>query len=166
MTRQAYLKELLQSISFRELTLSVDLLVSTYIGYFYLSSLFSATSDQLASSSWLSALLLQVITYSIVLMVLSYLLLAFVSDDELEQPLDVREKQINLVGYKYKAYILQAGICIAIFQYQAQANGWGPAAEYNIPYLPLHVMVSAFLFAEVFTYGIQLYKGRTGDIYE
>lgn len=34
MTRSAALKEFLQSISFREVTLSIDLLVSTYIGYF------------------------------------------------------------------------------------------------------------------------------------
>ncbi|MBB1292747.1 hypothetical protein H5200_19000 [Pseudoalteromonas sp. SG43-7] len=166
MTRSEQLKELLQSISFRELTLSIDLLVSVYISFFYVDSLINATTEQLASVSWLSGLLLQVLTYSVVLMVLSYLLLAFISDNELKQPLDVREKQINLIGYKYKAVILQVGICIAIFQYQIEANGWGPAIEYNIPYLPMHVMVGAFLIAEITNYIAQLYKGRTGDIYE
>ncbi|MCF6434396.1 MULTISPECIES: hypothetical protein [Pseudoalteromonas] len=166
MTRQTQIKDFLQSISFRELTLTIDLLVSTYIGYFYLSSLYNATQEQLASASWLSSLLLQVVTYSVVLMVLSYLLLTFISDNELNQPLDVREKQIDLVGYKYKAHILQAGICIAIFQYQAQVNDWGPAIEYSVPYLPLHVMVAAFLLAEICSYVMQLFKGRTGDIYE
>ncbi|PCC14305.1 hypothetical protein [Pseudoalteromonas sp. JB197] len=166
MTRSEKLKELLQSISFRELTLSIDLLVSVYISFFYVDSLINATTEQLASVSWLSGLLLQVLTYSVVLMVLSYLLLAFISDNELKQPLDVREKQINLIGYKYKAVILQVGICIAIFQYQIEANGWGPAIEYNIPYLPMHVMVGAFLIAEITNYIAQLYKGRTGDIYE
>lgn len=166
MTRSEKLKELLQSISFRELTLSIDLLVSIYISFFYVDSLINATTEQLASVSWLSGLLLQVLTYSVVLMVLSYLLLTFISDNELKQPLDVREKQINLIGYKYKAVILQVGICIAIFQYQIEANGWGPAIEYNIPYLPMHVMVGAFLIAEITNYIAQLYKGRTGDIYE
>ena len=166
MTRSEQLKELLQSISFRELTLSIDLLVSVYISSFYVDSLINATTEQLASVSWLSGLLLQVLTYSVVLMVLSYLLLAFISDNELKQPLDVREKQINLIGYKYKAVILQVGICIAIFQYQIEANGWGPAIEYNIPYLPMHVMVGAFLIAEITNYIAQLYKGRTGNIYE
>lgn len=166
MTRSEKLKELLQSISFRELTLSIDLLVSVYISFFYVDSLINATTEQLASVSWLSGLLLQVLTYSVVLMVLSYLLLAFISDNELKQSLDVREKQINLIGYKYKAVILQVGICIAIFQYQIEANGWGPAIEYNIPYLPMHVMVGAFLIAEITNYIAQLYKGRTGDIYE
>jgi hypothetical protein len=166
MTRSEQLKEILQSISFRELTLSIDLLVSVYISFFYVDSLINATTEQLASVSWLSGLLLQVLTYSVVLMVLSYLLLAFISDNELKQPLDVREKQINLIGYKYKAVILQVGICIAIFQYQIEANGWGPAIEYNIPYLPMHVMVGAFLIAEITNYIAQLYKGRTGDIYE
>ncbi|MEH6397044.1 hypothetical protein [Pseudoalteromonas sp.] len=166
MTRSEKLKELLQSISFRELTLSIDLLVSVYISFFYVDSLINATTEQLASVSWLSGLLLQVLTYSVVLMVLSYLLLAFISDNELKQPLDVREKQINLIGYKYKAVILQVGICIAIFQYQIEANGWGPTIEYNIPYLPMHVMVGAFLIAEITNYIAQLYKGRTGDIYE
>ena len=166
MTRSEQLKELLQSISFRELTLSIDLFVSVYISFFYVDSLINATTEQLASVSWLSGLLLQVLTYSVVLMVLSYLLLAFISDNELKQSLDVREKQINLIGYKYKAVILQVGICIAIFQYQIEANGWGPAIEYNIPYLPMHVMVGAFLIAEITNYIGQLYKGRTGDIYE
>jgi len=166
MTRSEQLKELLQSISFRELTLSIDLLVSVYISFFYVDSIINATTEQLASVSWLSGLLLQVLTYSVVLMVLSYLLLAFISDNELKQPLDVREKQINLIGYKYKAVILQVGICIAIFQYQIEANGWGPAIEYNIPYLSMHVMVGAFLIAEITNYIAQLYKGRTGDIYE
>ncbi|MBQ4852190.1 hypothetical protein [Pseudoalteromonas sp. MMG012] len=165
MTRSAALKEFLQSISFRELTLSIDLLVSTYIGYFYLKNVFSASSEQLASPVWLSELLLQVIIYSIVLMVISYIVLAFISDDELEQPLDVREKQISLVGYKYTTYILQTGICIAIFQYQAHAQGFGPSIEYNIPFLPLHIMVCAFLLAEITNYATQLYKGRTGAIY-
>jgi hypothetical protein len=77
MTRSEQLKELLQSISFRELTLSIDLLVSVYISFFYVDSLINATTEQLASVSWLSGLLLQVLTYSVVLMVLSYLLLAF-----------------------------------------------------------------------------------------
>ncbi|BBN83373.1 hypothetical protein PA25_33580 [Pseudoalteromonas sp. A25] len=166
MTRKAQLKEFLQSISFRELTLTIDLLVSVYISYIYIISLINATAEQLASVSWLSGLLLEVLTYSVILMVSSYLLLAFISDDELKQPLDVREKQINLVGYKSKAHILQAGICVAIFQYQAEANGWGPAIEYNIPYLPMHVMVGAFLLAEIANYAAQLYKGRTGQIYE
>ncbi|NOU50177.1 hypothetical protein HG263_06430 [Pseudoalteromonas sp. JBTF-M23] len=166
MTRTAQLKEFLQSISFRELTLSIDLLVSVYISYFYIQRLVNATAEQLASVSWLSGLLLEVLTYSVVLMVLSYLLLAFISDDELKQPLDVREKQINLIGFKYKTHILQTGICVAIFQYQAEANGWGPSIEYNIPHLPMHVMVGAFLLAEIANYAAQLYKGRTGDIYE
>ncbi|CAH9050866.1 hypothetical protein PSECIP111951_00281 [Pseudoalteromonas holothuriae] len=166
MTRSQQFKELLQSISFRELTLSIDLLVSVYISFIYVQSLTNATAEQLASVSWLSALLLEVLTYSVVLMILSYLLLAFISDDELKQPLDVREKQINLIGYKYKAYILQTGICIAIFQYQIEANGWGPAIEYNIPYLPMHVLVASFLIGEITYYAAQLYKGRTGNIYE
>lgn len=166
MTRLAAVKAFLQSISFRELTLSINLLASTYIGYFYLQRVFYATPEQLASATWLSELLLQVIIYSIAIMVISYIVLAVVSDNELAQPLDVREKQINLVGYKYTAYILQAGICIAIFQYQAEAQGFGPSIEYNIPFLPLHIMISAFLLAEIANYSAQLYKGRTGDIYE
>lgn len=166
MTRLAQFKELLQSISFRELTLSIDLLVSVYISYFYANSLINASAQQLASASWLSNLLLQVLTYSVILMVLSYLLLAFISDNELNQPPDVREKQINLIGYKYKAIILQVGMCVAIFQYQIEANGWGLAIEYHIEYLPMHVMVSAFLLGEIANYVAQLYKGRTGDIYE
>ncbi|CAD2226343.1 hypothetical protein LOC50_13055 [Pseudoalteromonas sp. SCSIO 43095] len=166
MTRSEHFKELLQSISFRELTLSIDLLVSVYISYFYVNSLMNASTQQLSSVSWLSGLLLQVLIYSVILIVLSYLLLTFISDNELNQPPDVREKQINLVGYKYKAIILQAGICVAIFQYQIEANNWGPAIEYNIPYLPMHIMVGAFLIAEIVNYIAQLYKGRTGDIYE
>ena len=117
MTRSEHFKEFLQSISFRELTLSIDLLVSVYISYFYVNSLMNASTQQLSSVSWLSGLLLQVLIYSVILIVLSYLLLSFISDNELNQPPDVREKQINLVGYKYKATILQTGICVAIVQY-------------------------------------------------
>ena len=165
MTRSDMIKEWLQSISFREITLSVDLLACVYIGYFYVSNVLGATAEQLASASWLSGLLLDVIIYSVILMVASYVLLAFASDNELNQPLDVREKQISLVGYKYTAYILQVGICVAIFQYQIEAQELMPA-EVQVPYLPLHIMVGAFIIAEIVNYATQLYKGRTGNIYE
>ena len=92
MTRSEHFKEFLQSISFRELTLSIDLLVSVYISYFYVNSLMNASTQQLSSVSWLSGLLLQVLIYSVILIVLSYLLLSFISDNELNQPPDVREK--------------------------------------------------------------------------
>lgn len=166
MTRAEQLKEWVDSISFRELTLTIELLVSVYIIYIYGQYVFNATPEQLASASWLSGVLLKIIIYSIILMIISHILLAFVSDDELDQPLDVREKQIDLVGYKYTAWILQIGICLAIFQYQAEANNWGPAGEYNIPFLSLHIMMIAFLIAEITKYATQLYKGRTGNIYE
>ena len=165
MTRKELFKQWLDSISFREVTLSVDLFACVCIGWFYLHSLMNASLEQLASASWLSGLLLEVIIYSVVLMVVSYILLAFASDNELNDPLDVREKQISLVGYKYTAYILQVGICVAIFQYQMEAQHIIPSDKL-LPYLPLHIMVGSFLVAEIVNYSAQLYKGRTGNIYE
>ncbi|GIU53598.1 hypothetical protein TUM4249_32390 [Shewanella sp. KT0246] len=154
----------LQETSFREVTLSVDLLVTAYIFYIYINRMYYASAEELASTVWISGVLLEVIIYSVVLMVISYILLAFVSDDELNQPMDVREKQINLVGYKYSAMILQVGVVLAIVQYsldqQSEALFFEP-----IPHLPLHILLVAFLVAEVAHYGVQLYKGRTGEIY-
>ncbi|MDD8057779.1 MULTISPECIES: hypothetical protein [Shewanella] len=154
----------LQETSFRELTLSVDFLVTGYIGYLYVSALVNATPEQLASITWLSTLLLQIIIYSIVLMVISYIVLGLISDNELNQPMDVREKQINLVGYKYSAIILQVGVILALVQYNIAAQGF-EFMQSSVPHLPLHILVGAFLLAELAHYGVQLYKGRTGDIY-
>ncbi|MGX9462125.1 hypothetical protein ACWXWU_12925 [Shewanella sp. A14] len=155
----------LQETSFRELMLSVDFLITGYIFYLYISQLVSASPEQLASIEWLSTLLLQIIIYSIVLMVVSYILLALISDDELSQPMDVREKQINLVGYKYAAIILQVGVVFAMVQYNIDAQSFALMPQY-VPHLPLHILLVAFLLAELAYYGVQLYKGRTGDIYE
>ncbi|GGP46769.1 hypothetical protein GCM10009347_12650 [Shewanella algicola] len=155
----------LQETSFREVTLSVDFIVTGYISYFYLSQLLNATPEQLASIEWLSTVLLEVIVYSIVLMVVSYIALAFISDDELSRPMDVREKQINLVGYKYSAIILQVGVILALVQYNIAAQGF-EFMQSSVPHLPLHILVGAFLLAELAHYGVQLYKGRTGEIYE
>ena len=98
-------------------------------------------------------------------MVVSYILLALISDDELSQPMDVREKQISLVGYKYSAIILQVGVVFAIFQYNIAAQDFDFMQQRTVPYLPLHILIVAFLTAELAHYGVQLYKGRTGDIY-
>ncbi|WP_351188351.1 hypothetical protein [Shewanella sp. TB4-MNA-CIBAN-0142] len=165
MSNKQKVHQWLQETSFRELTLSIDFLVTGYIFYLYLSQLFNATPEQLASIEWLSSLLLEIIIYSIVLMVVSYILLALISDDELSQPMDVREKQISLVGYKYSAIILQVGVVFAIFQYNIAAPDFDFMQQRTVPYLPLHILIVAFLTAELAHYGVQLYKGRTGDIY-
>ena len=114
MSNKQKLHQWLQETSFREVTLSVDFLVTAYIFYIYLSRMYYASAEEFASTVWLSGVLLEIIIYSVVLMVLSYIVLAFVSDDELNQPMDVREKQIDLVGYKYSAMILQVGVVLAI----------------------------------------------------
>ncbi|MGI2115441.1 hypothetical protein ACRN9G_17840 [Shewanella frigidimarina] len=165
MSNKQKVHQWLQETSFRELTLSIDFLVTGYIFYLYLSQLFNATPEQLASIEWLSSLLLEIIIYSIVLMVVSYILLALISDDELSQPMDVREKQISLVGYKYSAIILQVGVVFAIFQYNIAVQDFDFMQQRTVPYLPLHILIVAFLTAELAHYGVQLYKGRTGDIY-
>ncbi|MBO1896648.1 hypothetical protein HNW13_012825 [Shewanella sp. BF02_Schw] len=165
MSNKQKVHQWLQETSFRELTLSIDFLVTGYIFYLYLSQLFNATPEQFASIEWLSSLLLEIIIYSIVLMVVSYVLLALISDDELSQPMDVREKQISLVGYKYSAIILQVGVVFAIFQYNIAAQDFDFMQQRTVPYLPLHILIVAFLTAELAHYGVQLYKGRTGDIY-
>ena len=165
MTKQQKFKEWVDSCSFREVTLLVDLLICGYILFYYLSAVLSASSEQLADISWISSLLGDVIIYSIVLMIASYILLAFASEKELDQPMDVREKQINLIGYKYSAWILQIGLGIGIFQYQIEAHDFF-ADNMTIPFFPLHIMVIAFILAEVVFYGVQLIKGRTGAIYD
>ncbi|MFS1438236.1 hypothetical protein [Shewanella sp. 10N.286.48.A6] len=155
----------LQETSFREVTLSVDLLVTGYIFYFYGSSLFHASPEELASIQWVSGIFLEIIIYSVVLMVVSYIALALITDDELSQPMDVREKQINLIGYKYSAIILNVGVILAIVQYSVEANDLG-LSQLGFAHAPLHILVVSFLCAELAFYGVQLYKGRTGDIYE
>lgn len=158
------LHQWLQETSFREVTLSVDLLVTGYIFYLYLSRMYYASAEEFTSTVWLSGVLLEIIIYSIGLMVLSYIALAFVSDDELNQPMDVREKQIDLVGYKYSSIILQVGVIGAIAQYSLDQLAVEMMFE-PIPHLPLHILLVAFLTAELAHYAVQLYKGRTGDIY-
>ena len=72
----------------------------------------------------------------------------FISNGEFEQQLDEREKLIDLFGNKQALWVLQAGVCIAIFDYTAQAQNWSPTIEYTIPYLSLHIMVIAFVLSE------------------
>ncbi|ABE54710.1 hypothetical protein Sden_1424 [Shewanella denitrificans OS217] len=165
MSNKDKLFEFLRGVSFREFTLAVDFFISGCILYFYVKSLYYGTAEQLESATWLSGLLLEVIIYSIVLSIVSYLSLTFISDDELSKPLDVREKQISLVGYKYSAIILQVGVVMAIFQYNMAAQSIEGVRDL-MPHLPLHVMVVAFLLAELANYGAQIVKGRSGEIYE
>ena len=159
------LREFVDSLSFRELMISLDLVATLGILYFYLVRLLAATPEMLADASFISTLLLKVIVFSVAISIVSSLLLEFISDGELEQPLDEREKLISLSGNKYALWILQVGVCIAFFQYTAEAHNFGPAAEYNIPFLPLHIMLVSFLLSEAVNYLMQLVKGRAGDIY-
>lgn len=165
MNNATKLQQWLQETSFREITLSVDLLVTGYIFYFYVSSLMNASAEDLASIQWISGVLLEIIIYSVVLMVVSYIALALITDDELSEPMDVREKQINLIGYKYSAIILNVGVIFAMVQYSIEANGLGFSQE-GFAHAPLHILMVFFLVAELAFYGVQLYKGRTGEIYE
>ena len=165
MNRKQKFKALLDSFSFREATLLFDLLICGYILYLYARAMVHATTEQLSNISWVSALLGEVVIFSIVLTVFSYIILALASEKELEQPMDVREKQINLIGYKYSAWILQIGLVISILQYQIEATEFF-ADKMTFPFLSLHIMVVAFILAEVVFYSIQLIKGRMGSIYE
>jgi hypothetical protein len=54
---------------------------------------------------------------------------------------------------------------LGIVQYNLDVQGFAFMPQ-SIPHLPLHVLLVAFLLAELAHYGVQLYKGRTGDIYE
>lgn len=159
------LKSFLDSLSFRDLTLSVDLAVTIGILYFYMQQLFIATPEMRADASFISSLLLKVIVVSIVLSIASSLLLEFVSDNDTDKPLDEREQKIELYGNKTGLWILQSGVCIAIFQYTAEAHNFGPSGEYTLPFLPLHIMVVAFMVSEVANYGTQLVRNRMGAVY-
>ena len=68
MTRQQKFKEWLDSCSFREVTLLVDLLICGYILFYYLRAMLLASTEQLSDITWLSELLGNVIIYSICLL--------------------------------------------------------------------------------------------------
>ncbi|WP_046005355.1 hypothetical protein [Pseudoalteromonas rubra] len=154
------LKALLDSLSFRDLTLTLDLLVTGAVVYFYASSLMMATAEQLASGVWISQLLVKVVGVSIAMSIVSQLLLELVSDGEVDQPMDEREKQVSLVGNKYALWTLQAGVCFAIGQYAFEQNGMGFAERAPLPFFTLHIMVGAFLLAELVNYATQLIRNR------
>ncbi|WP_100914903.1 hypothetical protein [Pseudoalteromonas spongiae] len=42
---------------------------------------------------------------------------------------------------KHAFWVLQAGVCIAIFQYTAEVQNWLPAKGEQLPFLALHIMV-------------------------
>ncbi|ALU45103.1 hypothetical protein [Pseudoalteromonas rubra] len=159
------LKALLDSLSFRDLTLTLDLLVTGAVVYFYATSLMAASAEQLASGTWISQLLIKVVGVSVVLSIISQLLLELVSDGDVEKPLDEREKYLSLVGNKYALWILQAGVCFAIGQYALEQNGLGAAQRAELPFLTLHIMVGAFLLAELVNYVTQLIQNRMGTLH-
>lgn len=159
------LRDFLNSISFRELTLTVDLVATLGILYFYLTRLIAATPEMQADAGFVSSLLLKAIVFSIVVAIASRILLQVVSDGELEQPLDEREKLIDLFGNKHALWVLQAGVCIAIFQYTAEAQNWLPAKGHQLPFLALHIMVVSFIVSEAVNYIMQLVKGRMSAVY-
>lgn len=159
------LKSFLDSLSFRDLTLTLDLAITLGILYFYLSSLFTASHDSLSDASFISGLLIQVVFLSIAVSVASALLLEFVGDKESQKPLDEREHQLSLLGSKHALWVLQSGVCIAIVSYAAEAQNWVSSSLQTIPFFPLHVMVVAFCLSEVTNYGLQLIKGRLSASY-
>lgn len=159
------LKSFLDSLSFRDLTLSLDLAITLGILYFYLSTLFAASPDSLGDAAFISGLLIKVVFFSIALSIASALLLEFVSDKDSEKPLDERERQLSLLGSKHALWILQSGVCIAIVSYAAEAQGWADSSQQTIPFFPLHVMVVAFCLSEIANYAIQLVKGRMSASY-
>ncbi|ODB41746.1 hypothetical protein BB427_09525 [Pseudoalteromonas sp. BMB] len=159
------IKAFLDSLSFRDLTIAIEFLVTGYILYFYLGEITAATEQLRQDPSWVSGLLLKVIVISIVTSIAGQLLLSFVSDKDMDKPLDEREKLVALSGCKPAYWVLQVGVCISIFQYSAEAQNWSQALPFELPFTPLHILVIAFLLAELVGYGTQLVKARLGAVY-
>ncbi|WP_440056360.1 hypothetical protein ACSLBF_19815 (plasmid) [Pseudoalteromonas sp. T1lg65] len=156
------LKAFLDSLSFRDLTIAIELAITGYILFFYIGEIVAALPAERQDAGWASMLLLKVIATSIVISIAGQLLLSFVSDGDMDKPMDEREKQVAFSGCQQAYWVLQAGVCIAIFQYSAEAHGWPSSVQLDLPFLPLHILVVAFLMAELIGYGTQLVKSRIG----
>ncbi|MEJ6472677.1 hypothetical protein [Pseudoalteromonas piscicida] len=159
------IKAFLDSLSFRDLTIAIEFLVTGYILYFYFGEIAAATEQLRQDPSWVSGLLLKVIIVSVVISIAGQLLLSFVSDRDIDRPLDEREKLIALCGVKPAYWVLQVGVCISIFQYCAEAQNWPRGLPFELPFAPLHILVIAFLLAELVGYGTQLIRARLGAVY-
>ena len=143
----------------------MELLVTGYVFYFYATELLTASDVMREDPSWVSGLLLKVIVISIIVSIAGSALLAFVSDDDIDKPLDERERLIALAGLKPAYWVLQSGVCVAIFQYTAEAHGWPQGVAIDVPFLALHILVVSFLLAELVGYGTQLVRAHTGASY-
>ena len=159
------LKAFLDSLSFRDLTITVELLITGYVLYFYATELLTASTVMREDPSWVSGLLLKVVVISIIVSIAGRVLLDFVSDDNVDKPLDERQRLIALAGLKPAYWVLQSGVCIAIFQYTAEAHGWPQGATIAVPFLALHILVVSFLLAELVGYGTQLVQAHRGASY-
>ena len=109
-------------------------------------------NTQLADGSLIIGVLFEVVMYSVVLMIISSVILAFINHKDADKPLDEREQLIELKGSYYSNWILKVGIVIAIGQYALESNEWVIGLHQNIPFLPLHILVISFLLSELATF--------------
>ncbi|MBU2968908.1 hypothetical protein KO527_06065 [Pseudoalteromonas sp. C2R02] len=106
------------------------------------------TRFQLADSTVIISLLFKVVMFSVILMSVSFAILTIINYKNAKKSLDEREALIELRGSYYSNWILKVGVVIAVAQYALESNAWAIGLHQNIPFLPLHILVLAFLLSE------------------
>ncbi|PAJ74000.1 hypothetical protein CJF42_12665 [Pseudoalteromonas sp. NBT06-2] len=150
------------NISFREKSLWLEFIATVIIFNYYMNQILGFNNTQLADGSLIIGVLFEVVMYSVVLMIISSVILAFINHKDADKPLDEREQLIELKGSYYSNWILKVGIVIAIGQYALESNEWVIGLHQNIPFLPLHILVISFLLSELATFFIRIWLSRRG----
>lgn len=148
--------------SFQEKNLWLELTATVLIFSYYLEQLLGFTRFQLADSTVIISLLFKVVMFSVILMSVSFAILTIINYKDAKKPLDEREALIDLKGSYYSNWILKVGVVIAVAQYALESNAWAIGLHQNIPFLPLHILVLAFLLSEFISCVIQVRLFRKG----
>jgi len=148
--------------SFQEKNLWLELIATLVIFAYYIEQLLGFSGSQLADSTVIINVLFKVVMFSVILMSVSFAILAIINYKDVNKPLDERESLIELKGSYYSNWVLKLGVVIAIAQYALESNAWAIGLHQNIPFLPLHILVLSFLLSEFISCVIQIRLFRKG----
>ena len=149
-------------MAYEEKGLWLQLGATLVILFIYGQTLIGYSPDELASAGVISSLLMKIVIFSISIMVIGHIALAIVDHRNAEGPKDEREQLIELKGAYHGYWVLQVGVYLAVTHYLVEISDWSFSLHFDIPFMTLHILCSAFLLAEAVAYGKQLWHHRAG----
>ena len=151
-------------MSYKEKSIWVSMLITSYILYYYLTGIYDLSVNNLISDEAQMSLIRSAIILVIILEIISQTIIAIIDHKQADQKDDERDRNINLIASKNAYVVLIVGIVSAIFHAQIleftsiNIGFSGLSNGFNL----LNIIIGSFLAAEIIKYISQLYYYRRG----